>query len=194
MPAVTAPPAATTNTGIVGSWNGDAYGVADGNLLVGWSTGGKFGAPNDPLWSVHDVRTGKLRASMICAHDVADANEVRDYPVITSPDGRYLAAGPVVFDLKRGKGTCLEGDGDRKTIALAAIRDDGTAYGAVLGKSAASGSQAVVAELDLATGTGEPKVLDAGVRVPYLTSVKGSGLFLDRDEDAHVRVSLRRER
>ncbi|WP_405772794.1 hypothetical protein OHU34_46020 (plasmid) [Streptomyces sp. NBC_00080] len=181
-------------TGIVGSWNGDAYGVADGNLLVGWSRGGKFGAPNDPLWSVHDVRTGKLRASMICAHHVADSNEARDYPVITSPDGRYLAAGPVVFDLKRGKGTCLEGDGDRKTIALAAIRDDGTAYGAVLGKSAASSSEAVVAELDLATGTGEPKVLDAGVRVPYLTSVNGSGLFLDRDDDANVRVSLRRER
>lgn len=189
------PPGLEAKTGIVGSWNGDAYGVADGNLLVGWSTGGKFGAPNDPLWSVHDVRTGKLRASMICAHDVAASDEARDYPVITSPDGRYLAAGPVVFDLKRGKGTCLEGDGDRKTIALAAIRDDGTAYGAVLGKSAAaSGSEAVVAELDLATGAGEPKVLDAGVRVPYLTSVEGSGLFLDRDADENVRVSLRRER
>lgn len=182
-------------TGIVGSWNGDAYGVADGNLLVGWSTGGKFGAPNDPLWSVHDVRTGKLRASMTCAHDVADSDEARDYPVIISPDGRYLAAGPLVFDLKRGKGTCLEGDGDRKTIALAAIRDDGTAYGAVLGKSAAaSGSEAVVAELDLATSTGEPKVLGTGVRVPYLTSINGSGLFLDRDKDANVRVSLRRGR
>ncbi|MEV7380542.1 hypothetical protein [Streptomyces lydicus] len=36
----------------------------------------------------------------------------------------------------------------------------------------ARGSKAVVAELDLATGTGEPKGLDAGVRVLYLTSVK----------------------
>lgn len=131
---------------------------------------------------------------MTCASDVADSNEARDYPVITSPDGRYLAAGPVAFDLRQGKGVCLEGDGDRKTIAVAAIRDDGTAYGAVLGKSAASGSEAVVAELDLTTSAGEPKVLGTGVRVPYLTSVNGSGLFLDRDDDLNVRVSLRRER
>ncbi|MFJ3976251.1 hypothetical protein [Streptomyces sp. NPDC090021] len=34
------------------------------------------------------------------------------------------------------------------------------------------GSKAVVAELDLATGTEEPKGLDAGVRVLYLTGVK----------------------
>ncbi|MFC9258655.1 hypothetical protein ACFT25_02300 [Streptomyces hydrogenans] len=176
------------------SWNGDAYGVVGGHVLAGWSTGGRFGAPNDPLWSVHDVRTGQLRASMICASDVAEFNEARDYPVIGSPDGRYLAAGPVVFDLKRGKGICLEGDGDRKTIALAAIHDDGTAYGVVLGKSAASGSEAVVAELDLTTNTGEPKVLGVGVRVPYRTSVNGSGLFLDRDGDGNVRVSLRRNR
>ncbi|MFE5936220.1 hypothetical protein ACFQ69_12605 [Streptomyces sp. NPDC056470] len=181
-------------TGLVGSWNGDAYGVAGGNLLVGWSTGGEFGAPNDPLWSVHDARTGRLRASMTCASDIADSNEARDYPVITSPDGRYLAAGPLAFDLEQGKGICLEGDGDRKTIAVAAIRDDGTAYGAVLEKSAAGGSEAVIAELDLTTSAGEPKVLGVGVRVPYLTSVNGAGLFLDRDDDENVRVSLRRER
>ncbi|MEU0147357.1 hypothetical protein ABZ119_15575 [Streptomyces sp. NPDC006288] len=176
------------------SWNGDAYGVAGGHLLAGWSTGGEFGAPNDPLWSVHDVRTGQLRASMTCASDVAGFNEARDYPVIGSPDGRYLAAGPVAIDLKRGKGICLEGDGDRKTIALAAIRDNGTAYGAVLGKSAASGSESVVAELDLTTNKGEPRVLGEGVRVPYRTSVNGSGLFLDRDDDGNVRISLRRNR
>ncbi|MFB8211117.1 hypothetical protein [Streptomyces sp. NPDC056010] len=180
-------------TGLVGAWNGDAYGVVGGNVLVGWSTGGKFGAPNDPLWSVHDVRTGRLRASMTCATDVAGSNEAHDYRVVASPDGRYLAAGPVAFDLKLGKGICLEGDGNRKTIAIAAIRDDGTSYGVVLEKSAASKSEAVVAELNLTASAGEPKVLGTGVRVPYLTSVSGAGLFLERDDDAKVRVSLRLE-
>lgn len=180
-------------TGLVGSWNGDAYGVAHGNVLVGWSTGGKFGAWNDPLWSVHDVRTGRLRASMTCASDVAASDEPHDYSVVASPDGRYVAAGPVAFDLKLGKGICLAGDGNRKTIALAAIGDDGTAYGAVLEKSEASESEAVIAELHLTAGT-EPKVLGTGVRVPYLTSVHGAGLFLDRGDDAKVRVSLRLER
>ncbi|MCX4451703.1 hypothetical protein [Streptomyces sp. NBC_01789] len=181
-------------TGLVGSWNGDAYGVAGGNVLVGWSTGGKFGAPNDPLWSVHDVRTGRLRASMTCATDITSSSEAHDYRMVSSLNGRYLAAGPVAFDLKLGKGICLEGDGNRKTIAIAAIRDDGTAYGAVLEKSAASKSEAVIAELNLTASAGEPKVLGTGVRVPYLTSVNGAGLFLDRADDAKVRVSLRLER
>ncbi|MCX5074903.1 hypothetical protein OHA84_16285 [Streptomyces sp. NBC_00513] len=181
-------------TGIIGSWNGHAYGVAGGHVLAGWSTGGTFGAPNAPLWSVHDARTGRIKASMTCAHPVTDSNRARDYPVITSPDGRFLAAGPVVFDLKRGKGICLEGDGDRKTIALASIRDDGTAYGAAQDKSATDDTEPVAAQLNLTTDTGEPKVLDAGMTVPYLTGVNGSGLFLGHDDDGKVRVSLRRER
>ncbi|MFE2326514.1 hypothetical protein ACFXD5_21720 [Streptomyces sp. NPDC059385] len=187
------PDGVEAKTGILGSWNGDVYGVAGGHVLAGWSAGGTLGAPKDPLWTVHDMRTGQLRASMICAYDVADANEGRDYPVIAAPDGQYLAAGPVVFDLRRGKGICLEGDGNRKTIALVSIRDNGTAYGAVQDKSAAAGAEAVVAELNLTTSTGEPKVLGVGVGVPYFTGVKGSGLFLDRDEEKNLRVSLRRE-
>ncbi|MFE2045856.1 hypothetical protein ACFXAZ_34055 [Streptomyces sp. NPDC059477] len=97
---------------------------------------------------------------------MADAGEDRDYPVIASPDGNYMAAGPVVFDLQRGEGICLAGDGNRKTIALASIRDDGTAYGAVQEESAASGTEAVVAELDLTTSTGEPEVLGQGCGRP----------------------------
>ncbi|MFF3430700.1 hypothetical protein [Streptomyces sp. NPDC002602] len=181
-------------TGLVGLWNGHVYGVAGGHVLAGWSTGGTFGAPNAPLWSVHDVRTGRLKARMTCAHPVTDSNKARDYPMITSPDGRFLAAGPVVFDLKRGKGICLESDGNRKTIALASIRDDGTAYGAVQEESAADGAETVTAELNLTTDTGEPKALGAGTTAPYLTNVNGSGLFFGRDDDGHVRVSLRRER
>ncbi|MEV1051785.1 hypothetical protein ACFWZR_06430 [Streptomyces sp. NPDC059017] len=39
-----------------------------------------------------------------------------------------------------------------------------------------------------------PKVLGAGIDIPHYTSVNGSGLFVTRDEDKNVRISLRRER
>lgn len=81
-----------------------------------------------------------------------------------------------------------------KTIVLGSIRDDGMVYGAVQEGSAASDAEAVVAQLDLSTGTGEPKVLGAGIDIPHYTSVNGSGLFVTRDEDKNVRISLRRER
>jgi hypothetical protein len=118
----------------------------------------------------------------------------RDYPVVTSPAGRYLAAGPVAFDLEHKKGICLQGDGNRKTILLSSIRDDGTAYGAVQEDSATNDTEAVVAEVNLATATGEAKVLGVGTDVPYHTNVKGSGLFIARNDDKSVRISLRRER
>ena len=188
------PAGVDAQTGILSTWNGSVYGVADSHLLAGWETGGKYGADNDPVWTVHNIRTGKLQASMECAYDgMEDSEPTRDYPVITSPDGRYLAAGPVAFDLKRDKGICLESDGDAKTIVLSAIRDDGTAYGVVQEDSATSDTEPVVAQVDLTTSTGEAKVLGAGADIPYYTSVKGAGLFLARDDDKNVRVSLRRE-
>ncbi|MFI6468535.1 hypothetical protein [Streptomyces sp. NPDC050538] len=190
------PSGVDAQTGILGSWNGTVYGVQDGHFLAGWKTDvTNYGATGDPVWSVHDLSTGKLQASMKCGYDVADDTaSTRDYPVIASPDGRYLAAGPVAFDLERKKGICLQGDGDRKTIALSAIRDDGTAYGAVVEDSASSDADPVVAQVDLTAGTGLAKALGVGADVPYMTSVKGSGLFLSRDDDQNLRVSLRRER
>ncbi|WP_328870967.1 hypothetical protein OHT76_13060 [Streptomyces sp. NBC_00287] len=181
--------------GVLDSWNGSVYGVEGDHFLAGWHTGGTYGGDSDPVWSVHDLRTGKVQARMECGYEVADVSEPnRDYPVITSPGGRYLAAGPVAFDLEKKQGLCLQGDGDRKTIALSSIRDDGTAYGAVMEDTATGDAGPVIAEVDLTTATGEAKVLGAGTDAPFVTSLQGSGLFVNRDEDGNVRVSLRRER
>ncbi|TLQ43971.1 hypothetical protein [Streptomyces marianii] len=189
------PDGVDARSGLLGTWNGDVYGVGDGRLLARWSRGGKYGADVDPVWSVHDLRTGRIQARLECGYDGAQQfDAARDYPVVTSPSGRYLAAGPVAFDLERKKGICLDSDGNRKTIVLGSIRDDGTAYGAVQEDSATSDIEPVVAQLDLTTGTGEPKVLGAGIDIPQYTSVNGSGLFATRDEDKNVRISLRRER
>ncbi|MFI0813894.1 hypothetical protein [Streptomyces echinatus] len=194
------PSGVAARTGFLQNWNGTAYGAADGHLLAGWRTADKDGSETDPVWSVHDLRTGRLQTSMTCGYDLGgginDSNygAKREYPVVTSPDGRYLAAGPVVFDLRKKKGICLAGDDDRKSIAISSIRDDGTAYGAVQGDSAATDTDPVIAQVDLTAGADSAKVQGMGVDAPYVTSVKGSGLFLGRDHDENLRISLRRER
>ncbi|MCJ0871197.1 hypothetical protein [Streptomyces sp. AP-93] len=176
-------------------WNGRAYGVTNGRLLASWANGGKDGEPDrPPTWSVHDVRTGALPARMECAYKETPGilDQSPAHATIASPSGRYLAAGPVTFDVERKKGICLEGDGNRKTISLASIRDDGTAYG-VVDNGEATASEAVVAQIDLNSASGDAKVLGAGVDIPLLTDVAGGGgLFLARDDNKNLRVSLRR--
>ncbi|MEU7584294.1 hypothetical protein AB0B50_42705 [Streptomyces sp. NPDC041068] len=194
------PTGVEAQTGIIDSPNGEVYGVTDGLFLAEWERGGKYGADVAPMWSVHDLRSGEPQAAMACGYKgttdsgVLESGATRDYPVVASPSGRYLAAGPVAFDLKRKKGLCLQGDGNRKTILLSSIQDDGTAYGVVEEDSAASGAEPVAAQVDLTTPTGKPKVLGVGTDFPFYTGVNGSGLFLSRDDDKNVRISLRRER
>lgn len=180
--------------GVLEEWNGTVYGVGDGLVLAGWTMPGEKGrSEGDPMWSVHDITTGALRASMTCGLDLpTKLFAEREHRVVTSAGGRYLAAGPVAFDLKEKRGICLATDGDRKTIALTSIQDDGTAYGVVDSKESGDGSP-VVAQVDLTTSAGRAKVLGAGVETPFYTDLKGQGLFLGRDENESVRVSLRQE-
>ncbi|MFF2807690.1 hypothetical protein ACFVT2_10955 [Streptomyces sp. NPDC058000] len=186
------PAGVAAQAGVLDSWNGSVGGVADRQFLAVWHTNAAFDEKSDPVWSVHDLGTGKLRASMVCGEELPDSlTSTHSYPLISSPGGRYLAAGPLAFDLERKKGICLKGDGNRKTILVSSIRDDGTAYGVVEEEPTTSDSKPVVAQLDLSTVTGKTKVLGTGVDVPYHTSVNGSGLFITRDGDKIVRVSLR---
>lgn len=186
------PKQVAATTGILDSWNGTVYGSAHGYVLAGWKTGGRYGRDDNAVWSVHDLATGTLTAQVVCDYDVPDeTSSSRDFPVITSPDGRYLAAGPLAFDLQSKRGICLQGDGNRKTIVLASIRDDGTAYGAVRDDSIGSDTEPVPAQLNLRTVTGDPKVLSVGTEVPYLTTPDGSGLFITRNTDKDIVVSLR---
>lgn len=180
--------------GLFEQWNGTVYSVGDGLVLAGWTMPGENGrSEGDPMWSVHDITTGALRASMTCDFDLPTGLFAkRKHPVVTSADGRYLAAGPVAFDLEEKRGVCLATDGDRKTIALSSVRADGTAYGVVESDAGADGSS-VIAQVDLTTFAGQAEVLDAGVKAPLYTDLKGQGLFLGRDENKNVRVSLRQE-
>ncbi|MFD7325286.1 hypothetical protein ACFV9D_30020 [Streptomyces sp. NPDC059875] len=180
-----------------GSWNGDVYGVEGGRFLAQWHRSDKDGSSEPSAWSVHEVASGKLLARTECDYDalptVTSQGNFRDFPVVSSPSGRFLAAGPVAFDMERKQGICLQGDGNRKTITVSAIADDGVAYGEI--DDDASGAKvAKVARLDLTTDTGEAEVLGAGVEIPLHTDLGGAGLFVVRDQDENVRVSVRARR
>lgn len=194
-------PSGTERAGDLAPFNGLAYGVIDGHVLAGWQTRNKEdGTAANPVWSVHDLATGRLQASMTCGYDLnnninaGNYGSHREYGVVASPDGRYLAAGPVVFDLQRKKGICLAKSGDRKALMIVSIRDDGTAYGAVQQDSTAEGTEPAAVQVDLNEGPDTAKVLGRGTIVPLVTTVKGAGLFLSRDDNGALRVSLRRER
>ncbi|MFJ4776336.1 hypothetical protein [Streptomyces sp. NPDC088762] len=174
-------------SGFMGFWNGSVYGVAAGHALISWQAAS---AGDIPVWAVHDLRTGAPQARLVCGQEVARSDKPgRDYPVVSSPRGHYLAAGSVVFDLKNKRGICLQGDGNRKTIAVVSIQDNGTAFGGVLDTSA--GGTNVFAQLDLSTPSGNATPLETGTEVPYYHTTDGAGVFLTRNDDKSLRVSVR---
>ncbi|THA53181.1 hypothetical protein E6R62_18975 [Streptomyces sp. A1136] len=175
-------------SGFLGFWNGTVYGVSAGYALISWQAAS---AGDTPVWSVHDLHTGAPQARLVCGQEIAKSDKPsRDYPVVSSPRGQYLAAGSVAFDLKNKRGICWQGDGNRKTILVASIQDNGTAYGGV--PDASEGGTNVVAQLDLSTPSGNAKPLEAGTEVPYAHSADGAGVFLTLNSDKHVLVAVRK--
>lgn len=79
------------------SWNGTVYGVAGHQLLVGWSTGGRFGDDADPVWSVHDLQTGKFHGCGIGGLFVTrdDEQEHADLAASRVLTGPLLGRSPV---------------------------------------------------------------------------------------------------
>lgn len=158
--------------------NGRVTAASPAHVAAVWRVG-EAGFDADYTWSLHDARTGELRAQLDCdAEDVAEQGSAwepasGETPELsTSPDGRYAAAGPAAFDLKTGKGVCLAGDGDRKEMHLLSVTDDGKGYGYVAEES--EGPQTAV-EVDLATGT--PEALPPDTDVPF-RPLRDTALFL----------------
>lgn len=155
--------------------------VAPGVVLVKWqpAKGSKLAATHD-LWTVHDTETGKALVSVRC-HKPAIAPG--QYPqAVVSPSGGYLVAGNLAFDLEAGKGFCFEDTEGSRTLALASVTDDGTAYGATSVRNAADalagGGFPVEAELS----TGSTELLSPNARMPGAEGAEGVGLFRWTDD------------
>ncbi|MEV0747973.1 hypothetical protein AB0I75_22655 [Streptomyces sp. NPDC050273] len=155
--------------------------VAPGVVLAKWrlAKGAKLAATHD-LWTVHDTETGKALVSVRC-HKPAIAPG--QYPqAVVSPSGGYLVAGNLAFDLEAGKGFCFEDTEGSRTLVLASVTDDGTAYGATNVRNAADalagGGFPVTAELS----AGSTELLSPNARMPGAEGAEGVGLFRWSDD------------
>ncbi|MEU5838649.1 hypothetical protein ABZ820_33965 [Streptomyces diacarni] len=177
-----------------GAASGELLAATDKHLLASWK-----GDDSDPVFAVHDPETGAIQARTTCTKDGYSQNNAYglDYgdkaptpPLSASPNGRYLVAGAVAFDLKEKSGVCLTGDGDRKKLLVVSVRDDGTAYGGTVPEHADE-EQATAVAVSLASG--RPKALGKGTQVPLVAS-RGAGVFLTGTESDGLAVAVVRER
>ncbi|MFI1333298.1 hypothetical protein ACH4U7_24985 [Streptomyces sp. NPDC020845] len=183
-----APQGASTRRSLMGGWNGRVEAAVGGHLVARWAA-----ESGEAIWAVHDAETGKVEATTTCSVGSLRPDEDQPgYPAVASRDGRYLAAGPLAFDLRQRSGLCLAGDGDRKEVLLASVRDDGTAYGVVSeGEEVTDDSTQTRVQVSLATG--RPTTLGIDTEVP-MVPLKESALFLTRDESDFVRISVLQNR
>ncbi|MGW1884265.1 hypothetical protein [Streptomyces sp. NPDC001970] len=166
------------------------YGVptslASGQVLVRWQKAPKTKrATTHELWAVHDSATGKALVTAECHKPAIEPGE---YPqAVVSPDGRYLIAGNLAFDLEERSGYCFEEPDGTHPLTLTTVTDEGMAYGATNTRGAAEAlaGGGTPYEVDLATGLPEPLSLNS--RLP---STEASGVGLFRWTDAKDRLHL----
>ncbi|ELP67002.1 hypothetical protein ACKI1I_35480 [Streptomyces turgidiscabies] len=178
--------------------NGTAETLVDGKVVASWMpAGGDSGdGYEEAVRTVHDATTGKALLRAECRYPTLTQMLDTDDTVLgdrvlssVSPSGRYLAYGWMLFDIQKGSVACLAkgggGDDGRKDMVIDSVRDDGTAYGTVVGSN-----PRVAVEIPASTGI--PKALPAGTEVPAYTPV-GAGVFLTWIEGGGMLVSGRVE-
>lgn len=155
--------------------------VAPGLVLAKWqlAKGAKLAATHE-LWTVHETETGKALASVRCHTPAITPGQ---YPqAVVSPSGGYLVAGNLAFDLESGKGFCFEDAEGSRTLALASVTDEGTAYGATNVRNAADALAGGGFPLRTDVSTGTTDMLSPNARMPGAESAEGTGLFRWTDE------------
>ncbi|GAA1537096.1 hypothetical protein GCM10009730_52940 [Streptomyces albidochromogenes] len=156
--------------------------VADGRVLAKWrKKRGSEGAADYDVWAVHDATTGKVLARAQCRRP---AIEPGTYPrAALSPEGRYVVAGSLGFDLETGSGHCFEEPDGTRPLSLTAVTDTGVAYGTTATRTPV--------EADLTAR--RPAALAANAHVPAV-EVAGTGLFpwTDRKDRPRLTAYARR--
>ncbi|MGP3974461.1 hypothetical protein ACTWQF_10740 [Streptomyces sp. 8N114] len=173
------------NEGIyAGRPNGTIVDRAGRHLIAAWDPMDDDEADNaESLLAVHDTATGRVQATVKCPDGASfmteEAEETAWQPPthgVLSRNGRYLASGSLLFDLRSGKGRCVSLGEDAKTISLRSVMDDGTAYGV-----ATSTSDNDV-PVRVSAAEGKPHALPDSTRTPDQTA--GSvGVFVHGGQD-----------
>ncbi|MFI9019163.1 hypothetical protein ACIGZI_34570 [Streptomyces griseus] len=149
-----------------------------GHVVASWTAGDG----GDGVWAVHAAESGEVEAEARCEEGPSD-----DSPSSLSPDGRYLTAGPLAFDLKEGKGFCFAETAQRRGVTLLSVGDDGVAYGLAKADPSVGGDASPAESPDagaftagravtIPLSTGKAKALPEGVHPPVLSLGK-AGVF-----------------
>ncbi|WP_326809652.1 hypothetical protein OG533_39585 (plasmid) [Streptomyces sp. NBC_01186] len=179
-----------------GKTSGELLAATDEHLIASWTEddSGFGGDGSDPVFAVHDPETGAIEARTTCTDDGYSEGNIWDGgsepPPSTSPNGRYLVAGSVAFDLKEKRGICLTGDSDTKKLVLLSVQDDGTAYG---GTSAEDTDEEQSTAVAVPLTSGRPKALPEGTQVPLVVS-RGTGGFLTSNKNDELSVAIVQKR
>ncbi|MFB6984823.1 hypothetical protein [Streptomyces sp. NPDC056304] len=151
--------------------NGRIVGAVGNYVIANWIKG------SDDISAVHDLATGAVRATAPCRTeeteydvDVPSPGNLAEVPPALSPDGRYLIKGGNVFDLRTGKGRCADSGEGAKEIGLAAVGDDGIAYGL-------AGEDAPRTPVSVSVATGAAKPLPEATGTPN-SITGGAGVFV----------------
>ncbi|GAA4962259.1 hypothetical protein GCM10023205_27480 [Yinghuangia aomiensis] len=138
--------------------------VTGGRVLARWEAQNGLAFPS--VVSVSDLASGALTASVLCTGG-------RDTNVRTSADGRYLAAGTAVFDLRQNKGYCFAETPQHNALTVQSVDDaHGIAYAMTDGKTPA--------RITLADGRTE--ALPQGTAIPRDVAA-GMGMFTDNQPE-----------
>ncbi|MBC9712454.1 hypothetical protein H9Y04_07695 [Streptomyces sp. TRM66268-LWL] len=158
-----------------GGVNGVAVSVSGGQVLARWDRKPDKKQPGErEIWAVHDGATGKVTASAECAKPALRPGR---YPAAAaSPDGRYLIAGHLAFDLQEGTGHCFASEGGTKPLTLATVTDAGLVYGATGARSADDAWDGGGTPVSVRIAVPEPEAFSGSSRLP-VHDLGGVGIF-----------------
>lgn len=152
-----------------------ASSVSPGHVLAKWQKkkGAKDAATHE-MWAVHALDTGKVVAQVRCRKPAISSGA--DPQLVSSPDGRYLIAGRLAFDLEEKKAYCFEETDGTRPLTLTSVADTGMAYGATSARNVTDALSGGGNPVQVNLTTGEPEPLALNVRLPA-GDANGMGLF-----------------
>ncbi|MFI6081040.1 hypothetical protein ACIBBB_08675 [Streptomyces sp. NPDC051217] len=163
------------------------------HVLAKWQKkkGAKDAATHE-MWVVHALDTGKLVAQVRCRKPAI--NPSAEPQLISSPNGRFLIAGRLAFDLDEKKAFCFEESDGTRPLTLTSVTDTGVAYGATSARNVTDALSGGGNPVQVSLTTGEPEPLPLNVRLPS-GDANGVGLFrwTDAGDRPHLIAYLRRD-
>lgn len=149
----------------LGHYGAEILASESGHVVAAWNSYLGDESPADieefRVWAVHNAATGAVEATVRCGEQVWRSIDGEDRPTSLSPNGRYLTAGFVAFDLEQGTGHCLLGKEGQKDVQAVSVDDDGTVYGLA---GLLNESERAYATVSMATG--KANALPAGADLP----------------------------